>query len=419
MLKPPDGQMKTGGESRAYFLGTAFAMAAGGINGVLYPWLVTVYLLKPAEWIGVAQTAATLPMFLFLLHAGALTDRVELRRFIVVLNFLTIVPLAFLGVAAGVGRLDFWLVIAFGFAINAVGAFMMTARETALIQIAQHEGTSLQKMILTGMAVQFGSQIAGNVAGGFASLTGPLPLIAAQAVLLLLAGLLFLRLEKQPPRGGGTAQGSIGLSAIREGLAAAFASPRIWPFLVQNFLGGALFMGVWMVGMPLMLRDVYGQGSGAFAIVSIAFMVGVTAGTLTLSRLKEVERPGRLVLLSLIGSWLTLVGFVFTPPLWAVFGLMAWWGLCAGISMATARGVVQAAAAAHLRGRVVSIYQMAQMGGGPLGAILFGVLAATLGLQTALLVPVALVVAMWIAIRFMTPMWGLRRETAQAAGSNP
>lgn len=402
-------------ESPAYFAASSCVFIAGGINGVLYPWLVTVALKESAEAVGIAQMMSMLPMFLFLLHAGALADKVELRRHIITLCLATLAPLVFLGVVTAAGRLDFWLLVVFGFAINVVGAFMMTARETALVQIAHHENAQLPRMILLSTAVQFGSQIGGNILGGLASNTGALPLIAAQAVLVALAALLFLRIEKQPPRpaSASPARSRLGWTAIYEGLDVAFRNRRVWPFLVQNFLGGILFMGVWMVGMPLMLRDFYGAGSQSFAIVSIAFMVGVTLGTLSLSRRPEIARPGRFVLLSLIGSWLSLVGFAIGVPLWGVYALMLWWGLCAGVSMATGRAVVQAAAAPHLRGRLISVYMLAQMGGAPLGAFLFGVLVAAFGLKTALLIPVFGVVAMWLGIRFLTPMWTLGRTSQQ------
>ncbi len=327
MLKPPDPRPAPPRESRAYFLGTALILAAGGVSAVLYPWLVTVWLEKPAEWVGFAQMMSMLPMFLFVLHAGALADRVELRGFILALCALSLLPPAALGALVLFERLDYALLVAYAFAWSALGAFMMTARETALIQIATHEGRGLQQMILTSTAIQFGAQIAGNAAAGFASVIGPAPLIGLQSALILASLTAFLRLKPQHRKPAeGPASRSVGLASIREGLVAAASEPRVWPFLVQNFLGGILFMGVWMVGMPLMLRDVYGAGSGAFAIVSIAFMVGVTAGTLALSRRPPVRRQGRFVLISLVGSWLSLVGFALTPPaIWMAYGLMLWW----------------------------------------------------------------------------------------------
>ena len=406
-------------ESLSFFVATAFVFMAGGVNGVLYPWLVTVGLKESAEAVGIAQMMSMLPMFFFLLHAGDLADRVELRGYIIALCLLTLAPLVFLGVVSAVDRLDFWLLIGFGFTINAVGAFMMTARETALIQIAQHEGANLPRMILVSTAVQFGAQIAGNILGGLASVTGALPLIGAQAALISLAALVFLQIDKQPPRMAlpGQIRGRFGWRAIREGLQAAFYDARVWPFLVQNFLGGVFFMGVWLVGMPLMLRDIYGAWSQSFAIVSIAFMVGVTVGTLTLSRRPELNRPGRFVMISLIGSWLSLVGFAVGVPLWGVYALMLWWGVCAGMSMATGRAVVQAAAAPHLRGRLISVYMLAQMGGAPIGAFLFGIMVASFGLKTALVIPVFGVIAMWLAVRFLTPMWRLERMSETVTAS--
>ncbi len=45
------------------------------------------------------------------------------------------------------------------------------------------------------------------------------------------------------------------------------------------------------------------------------------------------------------------------------------------------------------------------MGGGPIGAVLTGILIQYLGPQDAVLVPAGLMVILWLSIFFLTPLW--------------
>jgi MFS family permease len=50
------------------------------MQSVVFAWLVTLLLREPAERVGLAQMSILLPGMLFILLAGAIADRVGLRR---------------------------------------------------------------------------------------------------------------------------------------------------------------------------------------------------------------------------------------------------------------------------------------------------------------------------------------------------
>jgi MFS family permease len=73
--------------------------------------------------------------------------------------------------------------------------------------------------------------------------------------------------------------------------------------------------------------------------------------------------------------------------------------------MSTARAMVQARAPDSHRGRMLAAFQLAMMGGGPVGSLLAGYVASELGLFDAILVPPALMTVLWLSVFFLTDLW--------------
>jgi MFS family permease len=392
-----------------YNLALIGSVAAGGIQGVLFPWLVTVYLAQSAQWVGVAQMMSMLPTLLFVLWGGAISDRTEARAYLIRLQVVLNLPhLLLIGVLLA-GALEYWIVIVYVLGPGIVSAFMMPARDAAISRIAVRENRDLVRAVTAATGLQFGGQIVGFALGGLASEVGPVPLLCVQIALNLLSVAALTRISAQPPLRTPEEHGAI-LSEIAEGVRAVRQDARLWPPLALLGASSVFFMGVYMVGLPLMIRDVYGGGSGGFALMNTAFMGGVMAGTFLLSRFGSIRRPGRLIMMMLVGSGAALFAVSLQPPQWAFFAIVLCWGITGGISMSTSRAVVQEYAPPAMRARVVSIYQLAQMGGGPVGSLLVGTLSHAFGLRIAFLVPLAAIALVWAAIFAFTPLWRMRRS---------
>lgn len=62
---------------RWYLTGTACFLVPGGIQMVLFPWLVAVFLHESPVRVGLAQSASQLPMLLLILWGGLIGDRID------------------------------------------------------------------------------------------------------------------------------------------------------------------------------------------------------------------------------------------------------------------------------------------------------------------------------------------------------
>jgi MFS family permease len=385
------------------------SVAAGGIQGVLFPWLITVHLALPPYWVGVAQMMSSLPTLLFVLWGGAIADRVEARAHLIRLQLVLNLPHLGLVAVLLAGALEYWIAILYILGPGIISAFMMPARDAAITRIAVRADIDLVQAITAATGLQFGGQILGFAIGGLASETGPVPLLCAQIALNLVSVYGLSRIQAQPPLRHQSEHGPL-YAEIAEGLAAVGRNRRIWPALLLLGASSLFIMGVYMVGLPLMIRDAYGGGSAAFALMNAAFMAGVMAGTMTLSRLKPVMRQGRLVMSMLVCSWTALLLLSLQPPQWAFYLIVLCWGVTGGISMSTSRALVQESADPAMRARVISVYQLAQLGGGPIGSLIVGALIGAFGLKLAFVVPLVAIALIWLSVRAFTPLWSLTRE---------
>ncbi len=77
---------------RWYLTSTASFLIPGGIQMVLFPWLVAVLLHEPAQRVGIAQMCGSLPALFLILFGGVIGDRFDQRRILIALHLLGALP---------------------------------------------------------------------------------------------------------------------------------------------------------------------------------------------------------------------------------------------------------------------------------------------------------------------------------------
>ena len=91
----------------AYMLALAAHFAAGGMMGVVFPWLIVHELHESQARVGIAQALASLPMMLLILVGGAAADGRDLRGYLARLQLgAATIPIA-LGLVIALHQLSF------------------------------------------------------------------------------------------------------------------------------------------------------------------------------------------------------------------------------------------------------------------------------------------------------------------------
>lgn len=383
-----------------YLAGIVSWFASFGMQTIVFPWLVTVVLDEPPARVGIAQMSLMAPSILFMLLGGAVADRADCRRLLVRGHLLVALPPLFLGLAIARGWLAYGGLIAYGLAVGTLGAFVIPARDAILTRVA---GAGLGRAVAVMTATQFAAQLCGIAAGAAAGAVGAPALLTVQAALLALGGLAAGRLPAAPPAAHAPGQGR--LAAMRDGLRAAVRSDLVWPVLVANLAVGVLYVGAFLVLLPLIVRDGYAGGSAELSLVSFGFWGGTIAATLAQIRLGPLRRPGRAIMVALALGAGVLAAMAWPGPFPAFLFLCLVWGLGAGVVMTQGRTIVQAAAPETHRARILSLFQLGLMGGAPLGALLIGYLAAFTGPRAAAVYPAGCMLLVLAGLLARSRLW--------------
>ena len=153
---------------------------------------------------------------------------------------------------------------------------------------------NLPRAVALATALQFVGQLIGIAAASAADRTGALPLLLAQAVLVLLGAIAVWRLPEpspHPPAVHPSFWRSIG-----DGIAEAARSEQMWPVLLLNFGIGVFYVGPFMAVLPLVVRDIYHGGAAEIAYVNLAFWAGTIIAAIAFAGLaRRLSLRGRLM----------------------------------------------------------------------------------------------------------------------------
>jgi MFS family permease len=419
---------------RWYLVSSAFYLIPGGIQSVMFPWLVAVYLHETPARVGFAQMAGQLPMVLLILFGGLLGDRVDQRSLLVRLHLLMCLPPLVMAVLVGADLIVYQLLLAWAFIGGVFGSFVQPARDALLSGVA---GRDIQRVVMLVTAVQFGVQILGFALGAITDEVGPIVLMCVQAACMAACAWTTHKLPALAPSPGPGNQAAgpgeaaatpveprlpVGamvrriLADIGEGIAIAWRSPTIRPAIMLTFSIGIFFAGTYVVVLPLMVRDLYFSGARGIALAFGANMLGTVFTIFVLMWRGGIERPGRALLLGASVSCAILSLLHLELPEWLFYTVSFVWGMCGGISMTMSRSIVQEAAPASHRARVMSVFQLGMMGGMPIGSVVLGWCVGEYGARNAVLVPVVGMACMVVVIALTSSLWSVRRDEPAPVG---
>jgi MFS family permease len=389
----------------AYLAGLATWFVPLGIQMVLFPWLVAVVLRMDAFAVGVAQAAVMAPSLLFLPLGGLVADRGNPRRLLLRYHILYAAPPLALALVLWTGGLSYPLLIAYGIAAGAIGAFAIPTRD-ALLPVVANKG-ALPKAVALATALQFGGQLLGIAFASTADRFGAAPLLLLHAGMVL-AGCYFVRRLPDPPPHPATEHPGFWKS-VGEGVSAAAKSDQIWPVLLLNFGVGIFYVGPFMAVLPLAIRDHYGGGAAELAYTNLAFWAATIVASMALAGLaRRLTLRGRLVGVAVLVGAFVLVALALLPAFPLFVALNFVWGIGAGITMTQSRTIVQIVAPATHRARLMSLFQLGLSGGGPIGALLTGSICAVWGLQAAMLLPAAAMLLLILVVLVRSRLWTMR-----------
>jgi MFS family permease len=332
-------------------------------------------------WTGLVAAAGFLPVGLLAPLGGALADRLDRRRWLILTTLAEMLFATVLAVLAGTGHDPPGVLVLLSFLGGASGAIGFPAYQAMVPDLVPTEDL-LGAVSLSSAQFNLG-RVVGPALAGLALLTHNYGLvfgINAASFLATLIALLLVRLPKPVAQAGG-----VGIGArIAAGARAAWAEPgcrsAIGLIAVVALLASPFIALVPAMSGTLDRHDISTQV--ATAILVTAQGIGAVIGALALPTL--AERVGRRAMLqaALFVLPLFLVLYGLAPNLW--MSAVAFLGVGASY-IAVLSGlntVVQLRAPVETRGRILSIYMMGLGIIYPIGAVIQGSVANHAGVRS-------------------------------------
>jgi MFS family permease len=357
---------------------------ADGVLTVALPLIAIRVTRSPVAIAGLA-TAVTLPWLLLSLVAGALVDRSDRRRVLIVANLAR--GLLVLGLAAAVmadsASLALLYVVAFAF--GTVETLADTAAQTVLPSVVGP--TQLTRANSRLFAVELGAnQFAGPPLGGLLVAVGAVVALGSPAALWMIAALLLLRLPASPA--ALRTPGSTLRSEIAEGLR-FLAGHRVLRRLA--LMVGGFNLAASATGAVLVLHAV-GDGSAlglsepGFGLLLTSAAVGSLLGSTVAERLELRFGRVRLLALTVPGSALLVASPGLTSDVRLIGAAFVAGGAAIVVWNVVTVSLRQRITPDRLLGRLNSAYRLLAWGTRPIGALAGGLIAQAAGLRSVFLV---------------------------------
>ena len=351
---------------RLLWFGACLSSIGTFMQSVAQSWLV-LDISKSARMLGLDAFLANIPIFLFSLVGGVVADRVSRRRLLLGSQWVQLTCAFTLAALFAAGAVQVWQILCLSFIVGTAQSFGGPAYSALVPTLVEKE--DLPNAIALN-SIQFNlARSIGPVLGGITlAKLGPTWCFSLNGVsyIAVIISLLLLQMKFQPQRTGESIMASMkqGFSFIRK--QGAMEALIVLAFCMTAFAFPMIIF------LPVFAKNVFHGGPNTFTILLASSGLGSVAGALTVAALGNVHNKGRVALLMLVCMGSGMAGFAISTNLILSCVLLFFSGAALLSAFAMISSLVQLITANEMRGRVMSVYNVAFRGGMPFGSIVSG-----------------------------------------------
>jgi predicted MFS family arabinose efflux permease len=366
---------------RAFFGAQTISQIGTYMLSVAEAWLVLSLTNSPLL-LGLINMLHWGPILLLAVPGGAIADRVAKRRLLIATQAAQVCTALTLATLMTTGVVAYWHVGILALCSGLANTLFNVVRQSFVSETVGRD--DVVNAVALGSAAFHGARIVGPAAGGLviASL-GVAPAFAASGAchLLVIATLATLGVEGRPRRQRPTTI----RQDVAEGLAYARRTREIRALLGVLFVVSfcAFNFTMWV---PLLARNVLGQGAQELGFLMAAVGVGAVAGALTLGSVVRRHPPLALLDASAAAACAVLLALSVIESFSLTAAALFLLGFASVITAAGCNTALQLGSSDELRGRVMGLYTLIHGGSFPIAAPLIGAVAETWSVSAAFFV---------------------------------
>ena len=360
------------------WLGACVSTIGTFVQQFAQSWLV-FDLTKDPFYLGLDLFLGQLPFMLFSLVGGVFADRLDRRKMLLLSQFIQMICAFVLAALFVTHTVKVWHILTLSFFVGVGQSFGGPAYSALLPTLVGPEDLA---NAISMNSIQFNlARIIGPTLGGLAyTALGATWCFTLNGVsyIAVIISLIAIKFQFVAPK----TQTSV-LKSMKEGIRFIREREGLAPLVVLAFC--TTLFGFTLTGfLPVMVRTVFHRGPETYELLLVCSGAGSICGALIVAAMERVKGQGRLALLTLfiLGAGTAAFAFSRWLPLSCVLLFV-----CGAAVMASASlmlSVVQLIVVDSMRGRVMSVYNLAFRAGIPLGALMLGKLMPVLGVSVAI-----------------------------------
>lgn len=356
-----------------FLTGSMMTRTGDWMDVVALNWAVLQYTTSPLA-LGIINACRLVPVFLLSVPAGMLADRYDRRKLLIYVQSGIMVLTFILSYLIAAGQ-PFWTVASL-VTVRAALASMdppirhalvpslvsapclasAIAIDTGVINIARIAGPALAGWLLTLIPISYIFMINGCAA------------LFVIISLLMIRPLSFSAKRKEDKKN----------RSFRKAVLFIRNHPPVQSLMILA-VAPMIFGFPYTTMLPLIVDDLMDLGPESFGLFLAVSSIGAIAGMICLSIMKTIHKPGRWLILAIIGFGLALVFLMFATESIVVTSYTLFViGFTSQLYRTLSRITLQKQVPDRLRGRILSVALM-DRGFIPVGAIILGTIASYFG----------------------------------------
>ena len=330
-------------------------------------WLV-LQLSGSSFLLGLDSFLGTIPIVLFSLVGGVFADRTERQKILLGSQYVQMFCAFLLAILFATGVVHIWHILVLSFVVGTAQSFGGPAYSALIPSLVKSE--DLPNAIALN-SIQFNvARVLGPTFGGVALALGAAWCFSLNGIsfIAVIISLMIIRPHFVPTKTGESV-----LDSMKQGFQFIRKQGTMEALIVLAFLMTLLAFPI-LVFLPVFARDVFHGGPNLYTIFLVCSGIGSICGALTVAGTGHRKHQGRSALLMLVLLGALITGFALSRSFVLSCVLIFFSGALLLSVFATISSLVQMITSDQMRGRVMSVYNVAFRGGMPFGSLIVGAL---------------------------------------------
>ena len=363
---------------RLYWSGILVSAIGSWIQSTAQGWLV-YDLTHSALMLGMVGFLGSLPVMCLTLFAGVLADRVDRRRLLLLTQSVLMISAFILGLLTSAGVVTVWHVMVLATLSGFAGAFDMPVRQSVVPTLVERPHI-MNAIALMSSAFNSARIIGPAIAGMLVPIIGigKCFLINSATYLAFITAIALIRIEtfrKAEDQSSIWKDFQSGLRYVR--------GNKTVRTLVCMAAVPSVFAMPYATLMPVFATEVLHMGVRGLGMLMSAVGIGGLTGALTMAMLSRSERKGRILTAASFALPIVLILFATSQAFHMSVAYLIGVGFSNLLYLTSVNTLIQTTVPDELRGRAISAYMFAFVGLAPIGQLIMGAVANSIGAPLA------------------------------------